>query len=988
MRISTYLFFFLFIGMANMVGQQLIFYRPDNLKNLPSAESYNIMQDSKGYIWFSTDAGLCRYNGKTIKVFSKNEGLPEESCYAVTEDASGTIWMMTSQNRLLVYNNDTLKEHPSSKKIEAELNRAHYITNYLQRNDSVLWLGTQRTTFKLNLKSGDFRTVLKDTSQLILKLKKAGKLLLPIQSPNAAEVGRTYIKNNSEITFLYENGLQQTKIIVPNIFHAFVFGRTLTVVNLKGEAFFTCHNMLIKIKPDLTYEIFYVKNEILNLYCDASNGIWCGVRQGGLYYFPDSELSEKNKIQSLVDLSVSGICEDKEKGMWCTTLEEGVFYCSNKNIVSIWDNKDKHEKNNFLKCIDNRVYFDSKENYLNEVYNGFSLKSYRVKSSSGFSTSIFDILRVKDGWVIGSNKFTVKSDVQFNKFEDFDFEHSHSVATRSVVEYRKRIFTIHPTGIYERTGNSTYERNNHLVSLGKNLLITQDGKLIAACNDGLYEMNLSDYSLNKILGISGITKAIAASDNSIWVLTKNSGIFRYVNNHLLGFEKEAELSSLKFRDIVEDKFHNIWLATNAGVIKLSQVNTVLRKEAFNISFGLPSDDITHISVNDKYVYFSTSEGLYNFPIESNSRYNIYPPTVYINTVWVNKKEVEKSNTLLSLNYNENNIKILADVLAFKNDKTEKKIIYQLIGLDAEPHTIANAEISLNNLPPGEYELEVYALNENNIKSARPALLKIVVDKPFWFKLPFIVFVILAMTLLILLVVQLYIKRIRKKEAEKTRMNKLIADYHMSALRAQMNPHFIFNCINSIQRYILTNKTDDAYTYLAKFSKLIRLVLNYSEENTITLAQELEIVDLYMQMEQLRFENVFQYEIICGEELNSHELYVPSMLMQPYIENAIWHGIMHLDKEKNGYIKITLSFIADKLIAVIEDNGVGRERAAALSAKTHKSKALSLNNRRIEILNTLNNNQAGNIIIEDITGAGTGVEGTRVTIIIPQQNNHE
>jgi LytS/YehU family sensor histidine kinase len=298
----------------------------------------------------------------------------------------------------------------------------------------------------------------------------------------------------------------------------------------------------------------------------------------------------------------------------------------------------------------------------------------------------------------------------------------------------------------------------------------------------------------------------------------------------------------------------------------------------------------------------------------------------------------------------------------------------------------NSEISLDNLEPGNYRLEVYAKNNDNILSQQPAILLFEIKKPFWQSYSFILFAFLFLSGVVYIMVRQTIRRIRSKEKEKSRIIKLIAEHQMSALRAQMNPHFIFNCINSIQGFILTNKGELAYDYLSKFSKLMRLVLNYSSENFITLNHEIEIVELYIELEQQRFENKFTYTISIPDSIDGDELTVPPMIMQPYIENAIWHGLMNLEKGKKGHIKITLEMTNEILEIIIEDNGVGREKAALNSQKKYKSKATAINNKRTEILSILSNSK-GSVNISDIY-KNNEARGTRVIIKIPQNTYAE
>ena len=206
---------------------------------------------------------------------------------------------------------------------------------------------------------------------------------------------------------------------------------------------------------------------------------------------------------------------------------------------------------------------------------------------------------------------------------------------------------------------------------------------------------------------------------------------------------------------------------------------------------------------------------------------------------------------------------------------------------------------------------------------------------------------------------------------------------MRALRAQMNPHFIFNSLNSIQKYILKNDQYAASQYLTKFSRLIRLILDHSNQNNILLSSETELLQLYCEMESLRFDHRFNYRIQVDASLQPDTQEIPSMLIQPYVENAIWHGLLH--KETTGNLLIEFKKTADgQLIVMVEDDGVGRSRAAELKSKQvlkKKSYGMQITEDRIALINRLNKIQASCRVL-DLTDEQGRPAGTRVELVIP------
>ena len=225
----------------------------------------------------------------------------------------------------------------------------------------------------------------------------------------------------------------------------------------------------------------------------------------------------------------------------------------------------------------------------------------------------------------------------------------------------------------------------------------------------------------------------------------------------------------------------------------------------------------------------------------------------------------------------------------------------------------------------------------------------------------------------------------KEKAEKalTNTKQRMAEAEMQALRAQMNPHFIFKCLNSINRYILKSDQSTASLYLTPFAKLIRLILDNSNNKTVTLSNELEALKLYIEMESIRFDKKYHYVFDIDETIQQDSVYVPPLIIQPYVENAIWHGLLH--KETAGILKITIQKKRNEMLeCIVEDNGVGREKAKQLRSKTastRKSLGMKLTKDRLTLLNDTNDAEA-NVQVEDLINEYGEAAGTKVILNIP------
>ena len=288
---------------------------------------------------------------------------------------------------------------------------------------------------------------------------------------------------------------------------------------------------------------------------------------------------------------------------------------------------------------------------------------------------------------------------------------------------------------------------------------------------------------------------------------------------------------------------------------------------------------------------------------------------------------------------------------------------------------------------GTYTFELKAQNVSAQSPVFATPITFVIAKPFWETYWFYALVLFVFLGLFWLY---FIRRLRQKEAQriaeidKILIDKKITNLRLENLRSQMNPHFIFNALNSIQDYIISNEKELASSYLVKFSRLIRMYLDYSQQNEITLEEELNALKLYLELEKVRFEDELTYSLNVDKKLNVRQIKVPSLFIQPYVENALKHGLLHKSDER--LLKIEAKAINDNtLLITVEDNGIGRQQSEALkrSDKPHKPFATKANEERVRLYkNKLKRNI--NIEIIDLYNSNQQSTGTKVVITMPIQ----
>ena len=288
----------------------------------------------------------------------------------------------------------------------------------------------------------------------------------------------------------------------------------------------------------------------------------------------------------------------------------------------------------------------------------------------------------------------------------------------------------------------------------------------------------------------------------------------------------------------------------------------------------------------------------------------------------------------------------------------------------------------SNLKGGRYIFKLKAANNEHIWTKEPYELEIIVGTPWYKTTWFYAALVLLISGLIYAVYRFRVTQIRKESTIKSEFEKRIATVEMSALRAQMNPHFIFNCLNSIENYIIKNDTKKASEYLNNFGRLVRLILNNSRSNYVNLKDEIEALELYMKMEQMRLRNSFEYKIEIEDGLTPENYEIPPMLIQPFIENSIWHGL--INRDGNGKVRLNFSNGQNVICCTIEDNGIGREAAGKINDSKkvkRKSMGMSITSERIEIINKLYNIE-NKVKIIDLYNDKNEASGTKVIINIP------
>lgn len=497
------------------------------------------------------------------------------------------------------------------------------------------------------------------------------------------------------------------------------------------------------------------------------------------------------------------------------------------------------------------------------------------------------------------------------------------------------------------------------------------------------------FNADKKLSLSYVTGFAEDNQKRVWA-SNRKGLFAFVHvdNPEAGFQpqffmKDKGLEDYAFR-ITADSKGNIW---GYNRDKLFAIDSTGSLDIYPFQYGIRVADFYHFSSlsSGELIFGGRSDIILADPYTFTTNTEVPQPYIESLEVLENINKEFTANTFPSeLKYREKNISLSFSAIAYSM-ADQLKFRYRLKGLHDWVESDERRSVIYTNLKGGKYLFQVEVSNSQGQWNNAVAELPIKILSPWWQSTWFAVSSIILILGALYTIYKFRINSIRKKAKLKTEYEKRIANVELSALLAQMNPHFLFNSLNSIDSYIIRNEPKKASEYLNNFARLIRLILQNSKSNFISLKDELETLDLYLQMESLRFKNKFSYSIKVDKNIEPEKLQIPPLLIQPYVENAIWHGIMNMDYDFKGQVHIHISRHENMLICTVEDNGIGRQKAMELISQRQgpkrKSMGMQITKDRIDMINKLHN-QLTTVEIIDMKDENQNAKGTKVQLVIP------
>lgn len=936
---------------------------------MPSSEIYTVIQDSKGYLWFGTDNGVSRYDGYKFKNFDQQDGLSDNTVFKIFEDKDGRIWFGTLSCKLSYFRDDSICQFEYNSVLKDTLPKYAILSSFYVDNKNNVYLGL--------------------TEHGCFRISSAGKIEhfnSPIKQGQPGS-STSYIRDIDSGMFCYISidveGHYKDEIVLLSKDHHLktnfklnlksLARSNLSAVKTKNENYYLAmSNSLVMVDKNLQETLIKHPKEIIFLFEDKHNDLWVGYYKGGAIKLGQ----DKSSFPFLSNVSVSSILQDHEGGYWFTTLEKGAFYVPHISVQQF------SGETSLTNMPANTVCGNTEGNIFVGLQDGsiHSLSSleYEWQGSVNFNlgSNTFQVLdflyeppyKVWVGAVGYINAVYPKQ-----KFGNIEFV---PLPCSRLVFNEGSIWGANHFGLSRFNGQHViYKSLDSGPGIRVNTMLPDSfGNLWIGSVDGLWKFQdgkflykgdkhpLLQYEINDIK-ISAHGLLLATTGKGLVVMNKDS---------IYSIGPGEGLSAKGVNALFIDMDETVWLATTEGVsnITFNRNSSVVQ----NISerYGLKGLEIADITLNGKDILMAGKTGfkiIKNF----NEKKTKYELPVIITGVQINYTDTER-RSFYELPYNLNSIGIAYKGISYKHNRIlEYK--YRMAGLDSTWHTTSNLSVLYPALPPGSYLFELTVADNPDYKN-KLASVGFVIHPPFWKTWWFY---IMAGFILLSVITSAFFLRIRSIVNKNKLLHELNNAQH-KALSSQMNPHFIFNSLNSIHNYILRNKSEESGRYLTKFAKLMRMVLNNSMEKFISIEQEIKALELFLELEAMRFKGKITYSMDVDEYFYHNNVKIPPLLLQPYVENAIWHGLM--PKEGNGTVKIILKKTGENLSCIVEDDGIGRKKNSEQNSKPgRKPVGTNITEKRIGLINSVHRINIG-VSTMDLQNERGIPCGTRVEIILP------
>lgn len=942
---------------------------------LPTAVIYNCVQDKNGFMWFGSYAGLIRFDGHDFYTFTKQEGLPDNEIVDTNVDSLGRIWSLPfSKKPVYMYQNQL----------------------YTEKNDSILKKIENNNVLKFSpTKRGGIWVEggIKEKYNYFYYIEKHQIKQYKIIAPSNI-VAYNYI--DTLIQIIGKDSIYYPQLKAKNI--AFNFPNYEYSYQTHFESTPNGFYLLLNTENDCIIKQFrnnpqtHYPEEIRNVLLSQkimssyyhNEKLYVSFRAGG-YLVIDKDFSELDTAQILQkEIYIGGMCVDNNGSLWLATMGDGI-YCLPSHPIYKLKKEFKQNKTitqTIFKDEDGELFVGNSGGEIQRLNSTYSLNK-NIQIGSGQYNRILhiekSIFNPQDLYIICDEGFFIWHNYKKHSQE---VEQIVTQATKSIHQ-SKRLNTIFIGTSGTLIAYNMAQKEKKVIIQRRITAIseTEKGQLYFGGLDGLYKMengtSIHIAAQNPRLNCRVIA-LLPYQENGFWVATSSDGLLLVKNDQvLLQINKARGLSTDMLTSLCQDSKGNLWAGSIKGLHKIEFEDGNFNKmhiSFYNTQNGLLENTINDVKCWKDSIFVATYKGLCFFQdFQGDKKRNI---NTYITRISISGRDTLLQNSY-TLPFDKNTLSISFTAICFEYNG-EIYYHYRLLGKQNNWQLSNQKEVEFGALSAGEYVFEVYAMEElQTIKRIKFTIL------PPWWQRTWVVSIFVLLFFLAFLALSyslfsLYQKRIHHKHQEEKRMKEL----EIQAIRAQMNPHFIFNCLNSIQYFVNNGEIDEANIYMDKFAKLIRKTLDFSQNAINSVADEISYIENYLQLEEMRFEDKFQHSIEVEDEIDIDDLFLPSLILQPFVENAIRHGLRYKEG-KEGKLWVRFYEKEHFLVCEIEDNGIGREKAAELKSKQHieyQSQGMLLSQNRLSLFNT-KEKEMMRMEIVDLRDSQQNAAGTLIRVFI-------
>ncbi len=986
MRWLAAIFLSLFL-IRDASAQDIIARNINTDDGLPSSEVYSIIQDSAGFIWIGTDNGLARYDGKSFKVFSTKDGLPDNTVLRLNQDEDGKIWLTTLSKDIVYYHEGEF--HPFDYSFSDSIYGRRYEVPVPIGTDSAGRLVIESLLHTIMAMDDGNHTFSCFTGEPFgIPAHEANSVFETIKVVNGQRVAHEKVSRRDPMPkefsvedkgdFYIINGPFDLSHTTPGLYYhrRMNSGR---VVSINGHGHYVVSNR------DSVFESGYLEAKPLNhIYVQPNGDVWVCSRTGAWRFQNEDFQKPEHFLKGQFN---TGVLLDKEGNYWFTDHNKGMWVTNNIHFRKL---KVPASSDDFriaeIKVRNGTLWFSSIDGHIWNIDANETLSFVYEDKRRTYDVYPFEVGRNGDlilpnGLKLGSNG---KTKLEGDRI---GFERD-----KAIVRYGDHFLVATSLGIAGRHADGHWNYASHDIINDSVRFDTIQGRWSERCNAILVE-NESDLWLGTLNGLfrksDGRYSKVAPEDsllqhrimalahidkNHIAIGTKGAGLLIYnkSNHDVLQVDERLGLTSDMVRSICV-KGSKIYVGTNRG-LNLVNLNTDLSFRnvfRFNIHNGLESNEVNSIASFNNKIWLATGKGVI-YVNEDKLVPNTWAPPIFITGVQANDSNIAFESGYLDLKVSQRYLTFSYNGVAYRAGN-RVKYKYILSGFDPDTTFTGNSLARYTNLSPGEYTFRVWAQNEDGFWSEQPATISFIVPHKFtetW------VYTLTWLLLLISVGSMIFYYFYRRKQ-DKLAIELKTSELKQQALAALMNPHFIYNSLSAIQHFINTDNGEKSNLYLSRFAKLVRQNLNAVRNGFVVLEDEIERLQLYLEIEHMRFGDKLSYELILDETMDDLTLEIPSMILQPFVENAIWHGILPQDRQ--GYIEIMFHMYSyDILEVLITDNGPGIENSENEEKPHHTSMSMDITRERLKLLGK----KTGKEYAISITDIDTEEGGTQVYLQIP------